>query len=324
MSRTILIFAEQRAATLKRSVFELIGLAQDLAAGGRVEVALLGQGTGALAEELARYGVQVHHCEDASLAQPHSDAYVAQLHALASELSPGAVLFTASAMGRDLAPRLAARLDAAFLAECLSLAGAGDGFEARKSMYGGKVFATLKTKGNASLVATIKPGAHAAASPAAGGAVRAVAVQPPAKVRAKVVAVHREETDTVDLQEADIVVSGGRGLKGPEHFHLVEELAKALGGAVGASRAIVDAGWVPHHYQVGQTGVTVSPKLYVAIGISGAIQHLAGMRSSGCIVAINKDAEAPIFKSADLGLVGDAFEILPLLTEGVRKAREGA
>jgi electron transfer flavoprotein alpha subunit len=324
MSRTIVVFAEQRAGTLKRSVLELIGLARDLAGEGAVEVALLGRGVSPLAEDLARYGARVHHFDDATLEHAHPESYVAQLHALYRQLEPQAFLFSASAMGRDLAPRLAARAQTAFLAECLELEAAGSDFEARKSMYGGKIFATIRTKGGGPLVATVKPGAHPAAEPAAGGSVQSAEVAAPAALRAKVVALHREERETVDIQEAEIIVSGGRGLKGPENFHLIESLAKAFGGAPGASRAVVDAGWVPHHYQVGQTGVTVSPKLYVAVGISGAIQHLAGMRTSGCIVAINKDAEAPIFKSADVGLVGDAFEILPLLTEEVTMAREGA
>lgn len=324
MSRTILVFAEQRAGTIKRSVLELIGLARDLAEGGAVEVALLGSGVAPLAQELAGYGVRVHHCDDSSLEHANAESYVAQIHAIDQQLQPQAILLSASAMGRDLAPRLAARSKTAFLAECLQLRAAASQFEARKSMYGGKIFATVKSKAGARLVATVKPGAHPPAESAGGGSVQSVSVQPAPALRAQVVALHREERETVDLQEADIVVSGGRGLKGPENFHLVESLAKAFGGAVGASRAVVDAGWVPHHYQVGQTGVTVSPKLYVAVGISGAIQHLAGMRTARCIVAINKDSEAPILKSADIGVIGDAFEILPLLTESVRKAREGA
>jgi len=322
MSQTILVFAEQRGGTVKRSVLELIGLARDLSEGGAVEVALLGSGVAGLAEELSRYGARVHLADDAALEHADAGAYVAQLHALVQELQPRAILFSASAMGRDLAPRLAARSKTAFFAECLQLKAAGSEFEARKSMYGGKIFATVRTKGGAALVATVKPGAHPVAEPVQ-GSVRTVAVSVPGASRSKVVAIHREEKDTVDLQEADIVVSGGRGLKGPENFHLVESLARALGGAVGASRAVVDAGWVPHHYQVGQTGVTVSPKLYVAVGISGAIQHLAGMRTSRAIIAINKDPEAPILKTADIGVVGDAFEILPLLTEAVKKAKEG-
>ena len=321
MARKVLVFGEQRGGALKKSVLEIIGLAQTLAEGGSVDVVVPGAGVGAVAEAYAATGATVHAADDISLAQPSPEAYVAQIAAAVQAVQPDVVLFTASAMGRDLAPRLAARMGAAFVSECVALESKGDALAARKSMYGGKVFATVESKTGAKLVATVKPGAHKAAESAGGGKVEAMAVAAPAQVRAKVTTVQQQATDRPDLQEADIVVAGGRGLKEAQHFHLIEEVAASLGAAVGASRAIVDAGWVPHHYQVGQTGITVSPKLYIAIGISGAIQHLAGMRQSGCIVAINKDSEAPIFKVADYGIVGDAFEIAPLLAAELEKAR---
>lgn len=320
MARKVLVFAEQRGGVLRKSVLEGIGLARNIAAGGSVDVVLLGSGVGAVAEACAATGASVRVCDDPSLAQPSPEAYVAQIAAAARAVSAEVVLFTATAMGRDLAPRVAARLGAGFLSECLALAPQGDVLVARKSMYGGKVFATVETKSGAPIVATVKPGAHPPAEPAGGGQVAALPLES-TPLRATVTAVQQQATDRPDLQEAEIIVSGGRGLKEAEHFRLVEEVASALGAAVGASRAIVDAGWVPHHYQVGQTGTSVSPKLYIAIGISGAIQHLAGMRQSGCIVAINKDPEAPIFKVADYGIVGDAFEIAPLLAAEFAKAR---
>ncbi|MCC7144418.1 MAG: electron transfer flavoprotein subunit alpha/FixB family protein [Candidatus Eisenbacteria bacterium] len=334
----ILVFAEQREGKLKRSVLECLALARAVGAGAPVHAVLLGGGTAsaalpAIASELGRHGASmVHLSDDASLAEPQAEGCVAQLAAACAAVGPELVLFSASAMGRDLAPRLAARLGAPFVSECLAFARSDGGYTARKAMYGGKVFANLEVAaadGGAPVVATIKPGAHSTSGAVeASGAPAAEDVTPLAvvatEVRARVTAVTQSGAAGVDLQEADIVVSGGRGLKGPEHFPLVEALAASLGAAVGASRAIVDAGWVPHHYQVGQTGVSVNPKLYIACGISGAIQHLAGMRSSGCIVAINKDPEAPIFKAADYGLVGDLFEILPLLTEEVRKVKESS
>lgn len=324
MSGPILIFAEQRLGVPRRSVFELAGLAQEIAGGEAVYAVLLGQGVRSLAADLEQAGLRVRVSDDPSLEHPHAERYVALLSDAVRSTQARLVLFPATAMGRDLAPRLAARLGTAYIAECLSLAAQGDGFRAHKSMYGGKVFASQESKGDRVLVATVKPGAHAPSGMKSGGSTEVIPVPTFPDLRAKIVAIHREERDMVDLQEAEIIVSGGRGLKGPENFVLVENLARALGAAVGASRAIVDAGWVPHHYQVGQTGVTVNPKVYIACGISGAIQHLAGMRSSRCIVAINKDAEAPIFKVADFGVVGDVFEILPRLTEEVRKAKEGA
>lgn len=320
MAGTILVFAEQRDGKLKKSVLEAMGLARDLADGGQVVALVVGDGIGPVAADVARHGAdRVLACEDPSLALASSDYLAPVIAAIRSE-KPDLVIFPASALGRDLAPSLAARGGHPLLTECLGLVRVGDGFEATKSMYGGKVIATWRTAA-APTIATVRPGVHAAAPAGASGAVETMTppVASPGRVRVKRVV--QATGEMVDLQEADVVVAGGRGLQEMKNFGLIEELARALGGAVGASRAVVDAGWIEHHHQVGQTGVTVRPKLYIAAGISGAIQHLAGMRSSGCIVAINKDAEAPIFKAAQYGIVGDLFEVLPLLTAEIRRVR---
>lgn len=322
MAGPILVFAEQREGMLKKSVLETIGLALELAGGGSsVHALVIGKGVGSVAESVRRLGVgKVWVADDASLEFAAPEAYTRVAHAACEKIHPGLILFTASAMGRDLAPRLAAREGFALLTECLSLTAAEGGYESKKSMLGGKVVGTLRS--SEGTVATVRPGAHAPAPDSTAQAeIENLSVDSAGQLRARITEVVRSAGETVDLQEAEIVVSGGRGLKGPENFNLIEDLARALGGAVGASRAVVDAGWIDHHHQVGQTGVTVAPKLYVACGISGAIQHLAGMRTAGCIVAVNKDPDAPIFKVADYGIVGDLFEVLPILTEEVKKIR---
>jgi electron transfer flavoprotein alpha subunit len=320
MAGTILVFAEQREGKLKKSVLEALGLARDLAAGGQVVALVVGEGIGSIAGDVARHGVdRVLACDDPSLALASSD-YLTPLIAAIQSQKPDLVIFPASAMGRDLAPSLAARGGYPLLTECLGLVRVGNGFEATKSMYGGKVIATWRTVATPT-VATVRPGVHPAVPAGDAGGVESMTPVAGSPGRVCVKRVIQASGETVDLQEADVVVAGGRGLQGMKNFGLIEDLARAAGGAVGASRAVVDAGWIEHHHQVGQTGVTVRPKLYVAAGISGAIQHLAGMRSSGCIVAINKDAEAPIFKVAQYGIVGDLFEVLPLLTAEIRRAR---
>jgi electron transfer flavoprotein alpha subunit len=317
----VLVFAEQREGKLKKSVLETIALARELSS-GEVHAVVIGRDVRPVATDVASLRVDAVWMADApSLEFADPQSYTAVLKAACAKVEPDAVLFTASAMGRDLAPSLAATGDYALLSECLSLEKADGAWRARKSMYGGKTVATLRAL-SPRVIATVRPGAHAPAVRGdAKAEIRELALPETAPLRARIQQILRSAGEMVDLQEAEIVVSGGRGLKGPENFKLIEDLARALGGAVGASRAVVDAGWIEHQHQVGQTGVTVSPKLYVACGISGAIQHLAGMRTAGCIVAINKDPDAPIFKAADYGIVGDLFEVLPVLTEEVRKAK---
>jgi electron transfer flavoprotein alpha subunit len=235
-----------------------------------------------------------------------------------------AVLMSASQQGRDLAPRVAAKLGAPIASDVVSVDAQGDSLVVRKPAYAGKVIATMAVSGSPAVV-TLRPGQIAPAANARAG--RVESAQPAADPSASRVVVKelvQQSKGRPDLGEAPVIVAGGRGLKASENFKLVEELADAFGNAaVGATRAVTDEGWRPHSDQIGQTGRSVSPELYVAVGISGAIQHIAGMRTSKTIVAINKDKEAPIFKVADYGIVGDVFEVVPALTQAVRQARQG-
>jgi electron transfer flavoprotein alpha subunit len=320
----VLVYAEQHDGALKKAALESLGEGARLAKalGIPLVACTAGPGAAAAAAAAAKRGPsRVLSIESDVLARYTSAGYGRALAAAAKAVDAGWVLLAATAQGKDLGPSAAARMKASPVADCTGWEVAGGGVRWRRPVYAGKAFATIETAA-APVVATLRPNAFEPAPEGGAGAVESfdpgVASSDIAVVLQEVLAAAAKR---VDLTEADIVVSGGRGLKGPEHFHLVEGLAAALGGVVGASRAVVDAGWRPHAEQVGQTGKTVAPKLYVALGISGAIQHLAGMSSSRCIVAINKDAEAPIFKVADYGLVGDVFEIVPALTQAVLKAK---
>jgi electron transfer flavoprotein alpha subunit len=321
----ILTYSEHRDGKLRRAALEAVSEARRLAGalGGTVESVLAGSGVAGLAAELASYGAdRVHVFDQADLA-----AYATEIHARAcaqviGQVKPWAVLVPFTAQGRDLAPRVAARVGAGLVSDCVSLSVKDGRLEARRPMYAGKAYATVRWEGEPQM-ATLRPNVFPLGKPEAGRQGETVSATVDATARARVKEVKATASGKVELTEAQIIVSGGRGLKGPENFHLVESLASALGAAVGASRAVVDAGWVDHQYQVGQTGKTVSPTLYVACGISGAIQHLAGMSSSKIIVAINKDADAPIFKVANYGIVGDVFELLPKLAEAA-KAHQAA
>jgi electron transfer flavoprotein alpha subunit len=316
MRNNVLVIAEQRGGVLKKVSFEMLGTGHELAAalGGKVEAALLGSKLDGLADSLAQYGAtRVYVADDDSLASYSSEGYANTLAALIDRVEPGVVLVGATAMGRDLAPRLAAQLGVGLASDCIALELDGGRLLATRPIFAGKALAKVKLNGDPQ-VATVRANVLPAREPDAG---RTAIIEPVSiatgDVRAKVIDIVGAGEGEVDVAEADIIVSGGRGVAGPEGFAPVRSLAQTLGAAVGASRAAVDAGWIEHAHQVGQTGKTVTPNLYVACGISGAIQHLAGMKTSKAIVAVNKDPEAPIFKVADYGIVGDLFEVVPLL-----------
>jgi electron transfer flavoprotein alpha subunit len=322
---SVLVFVEQRDGQLRSVSREALGEASRLAAtlGGPVVgvcCAASDPGVAALGEAGAE---QVHLATHAEFGRYDGAGYAAAVAAAVKAVNPAAVLFSASSIGKDLAPRVAARLGAGLASDCVALSADGGRLVATRPVFAGKAMQKVGfSKGPAIL--SLRPKAFATAEPRPGqlAAVHPLAFEWDASApRARVTGTTGGSGGKADLTEAEVVVSGGRGLKAPEHFALIESLADALGATVGASRAVVDAGWRPHGDQVGQTGKTVSPKLYFAIGISGAIQHLAGMSSSRCIVAVNKDPEAPIFKVADYGIVGDLFEVLPALTEAVKKAK---
>ncbi|MFW5947448.1 MAG: electron transfer flavoprotein subunit alpha/FixB family protein [Gemmatimonadota bacterium] len=321
----VLAVVEQRDGALKSVSSEVVTAARKVADGLGGEVVALvvgGPGIGEAAGSLGTWGAdRVLAVEHDDLASYHPEGYAG---AIAEQASGDwfAVLFPATSAGRDLAPRVAAKLNVPLATEVTGLEVDDDELVITRPMYSGKVFATL-TLDVTPKVASLRSNTFLPEENPKAGAVETVTPEvDPGAWKVKVREVRAAGGDRPDVAEATKVVAGGRGLKGPENWALLEELADALGDGtgLGASRAVVDAGWRPHGEQVGQTGKIVSPQLYIAVGISGAIQHLAGMRTAGTIVAINKDPDAPIFKVADYGVVGDAFEVVPALTEAIRAA----
>ena len=322
----VLAVTEQRGGALRKVSREAVWAARQLAdgLGGTVDALVLGApGIDVAAADLGGAGAdRVLVAADAAFASYAPDGYAATAAEVAKRGGYAAVVVPATATGKDLAPRIAAKLDAPLASDVTGLGVDGGKVTATRPVYAGKAIQTVVIEAPLGVLSP-RPNTFVVGAAGKAGKVEPVGAAS-VTVRVVVKEVKAPEQGALDVAEAEIVVAGGRGLKGPEHFHLIEELAKAFGAAaVGASRAVVDAGWRPHAEQVGQTGKTVSPTLYVAVGISGAIQHLAGMRTAKTIVAINKDKDAPIFKAADYGIVGDLFEILPRLTEEVRKARSG-
>jgi electron transfer flavoprotein alpha subunit len=313
---TIVVFVEQTGGSVRHASLEALGAAAST--GQRVVAALGGPGADAAAPGLGRFGAAKAHVFAGG--KSHSpDRTAADLAGVVRAESAQAFLAAATSTGKDVLPRVAAHLDCVPLGDCTALQWTPEGPEVQRPVLAGKAVATVRSTAPV-FCASLRPNVFAAVERA--GEVEVVQARGAAEAKAEVVEVSQKAAGKLDVKEAPIVVSGGRGLKAPEHFKLLEELAAAFGtAAVGASRAVVDAGWRPHAEQVGQTGKTVAPQLYVAVGISGAIQHLAGMRTSKVIVAINKDADAPIFKIADYGIVGDAFEVVPALTAAVKAAR---
>ncbi|NJD23057.1 MAG: electron transfer flavoprotein subunit alpha/FixB family protein [Melioribacter sp.] len=321
MANKILVFIEQRNGKIKKSSLEAIKAASDMAQklSGSVEAISIGNEIENL-ENVGGFGAgKVIHFKNADLENYSPSAYADIIAKYSSENSIDIFFFAASSMGKDLAPRVAVKTDSGLAMDCISLNCEANNVVATRPIYAGKALIDVKLASPKKVFA-LRPNVFNSGAPTDKKAeVSTVNVGTP-NLSVKVIDIKKSE-GKIDVAEADIIVSGGRGMKGPEHFKLVEDLAEVLGAASGASRAVVDAGWRPHSEQVGQTGKTVSPSLYVALGISGAIQHLAGMRSSKYIVAINKDKDAPIFQVADYGIAGDVFEVVPAMIEEIKKIK---
>jgi len=325
MPKGIWIYIEQRNGQIRKVSLELLSEGRKLAdqTGEPLVGVVLGENVAGLAEQIAGYGAdKVIIAEDAKLTDYTTGAYTSVLNQLIRKEEPQAVLLGNTAIGKDLAPRLAQRIGVGLASDCTGIEVDPEKFFTfKRPIYAGKAFAFVGTESRP-VLATIRPNTFPVAQPDASRQAEVVKAEvgiDPADLRAIVKEVAIAASKRPELTEANIIVSGGRGMKGPENYVILEELADVIGAAVGASRAAVDAGWREHKYQVGQTGKTVSPTLYIACGISGAIQHLAGMGSSKVIVAINKDPEANIFNVADYGIVGDLFEVVPLLTQEFKK-----
>ncbi len=318
MAHNILVWIESFKGQAVPASHECLGEAKKLASGGQVTAAVFGENALALANEAITFGAnRAIVCEDATLVEYRAEPYIALLAKVASDLQPDVIMMAASTRGRDVSSGLAVDLEAGAVADCIALEEQGDQLIATRPVYAGKLLSHVVVK-KAPVIVTTRSRAFPMPEVVAGqtGEVTTVApVLSEDQIATKPISFAVEGEGEVSLNDARIIVSGGRGVGGPEGFAPIVELAKTLGAAVGASRAAVDAGWIPYAHQVGQTGKTVAPDLYIANGISGAIQHQAGMRTAKVIVAVNKDPEAPIFKLARYGVVGDLFQIVPALNE---------
>jgi electron transfer flavoprotein alpha subunit len=325
MAQGIWIVAEQREGELRKISYELVSEGRRLAdqLGQPLTALLLGSNIKEKSSELAKYGAdKVIVADDERLATYTTDAYAAVIAELAQAHEPAIILLGASVQGKDLSGRLAARLGVGVAQDCVEFSIDGGTLVAKRPIYAGKAYAAVTYTDSVPQIATARPNVLELNEPDASRSAEVVDATfslDDSQLKTKVVEFQQEAGGKIDLTEAERIVSGGRGMKGPENYNILEELADLIEATVGASRSAVDAGWRPHADQVGQTGKVVSPNLYIACGISGAIQHLAGMSTSKVIVAINKDPEAPIFQKADYGVVGDLFDVVPALTEQIRK-----
>ncbi|MBC7370461.1 MAG: electron transfer flavoprotein subunit alpha/FixB family protein [Bdellovibrionaceae bacterium] len=315
----ILVFAEHKNGALKRGAMELLQAAQK--SGNTVVGFAFGTGADAAAVEMGHHGAsEVHIVKDSSLDAYNPEIFAAAMAMVIEKVQPQIILSSATSAAKDIFPKMAARLKTGIVSDCTELTISGDNVTAKKPMYSGKAFATASFENSPIKIVLMRANqlpVNAADASKSATVTEHTLAKPDLKTLIKEIV--KGTSEKLDLTEANIVVSGGRGLKEAGNFKLLNDLAEVLGATVGASRAVVDAGWVPHGMQVGQTGKTVAPTLYIAIGVSGAIQHLAGMSGSKVIVAINNDPGAPIFQKATYGIVGDLFEIIPKLTEEFKK-----
>lgn len=325
MAKNILVVAEHAQGQLKKSSHELLTVARQLAAtsNGQVAAFVFGAGAAATAAELAAWGASAVYTAESVFEKSSSLHLVRLLAEAAGQEQAGAVLFSTGSLARDVAGRLSMRLGGTLASDCTALSFASGAFALTRPILAGRVRESSTYTDLAPLVATLRPNAFSIEKPAAAGTGKVSAMTTaatPEDLRTLVVDTAKSGGTRPELAEARIIVSGGRSLGSAENFKIIYDLADALGAAPGASRAAVDAGYAPHSMQVGQTGKTVNPVLYIAVGISGAIQHLAGMRTSKYIVAINKDANAPILKIADYAIIGDLFQVVPALAAEFRNA----
>ncbi|MBR1781525.1 MAG: electron transfer flavoprotein subunit alpha/FixB family protein [Oscillospiraceae bacterium] len=328
-NKNLWVVVETEEGAAKTVGFELLSVGRTLAdkLGQALVAVVLGKNVRTVANQAVAYGAdQVLLVEGDEYDTYNTDAATYAVVALIRKYRPAIVLYGATANGRDLAPRVACQLETGLTADCTELdieAETGNLVSTRPT-FGGNLMATILCPDHRPQMSTVRPGVFkkAAPDPSRTGEIVAEDIHiAPEQIRVRLVDRIREVAEAVNLEEAEIIVSGGRGLKSGENFAMLRELADLLGGTVGASRAAVDAGWIPHAHQVGQTGKNVAPKLYLAVGISGAIQHLAGMSGSDTVVAINRDPNAPIFGVADYAVVGDLFEVVPALIEEIKKQR---
>ncbi|MDH5265859.1 MAG: electron transfer flavoprotein subunit alpha/FixB family protein [Myxococcales bacterium] len=322
---SVLIVAEIQNGRIREASYELASVAQRVgsASGRSVHSLVAGSGVESLAAEFAkRGGGTVHTADHELLANYNAEAHATAIKAAVEASGADLILLSNTPSGWDVAPRIAAALEAGFVSDCFDVTVEDGSLAFKRRVFNGKLNAHFSANSE-KVVATVQPGAVKPFEGTTDGALQPLSIAIDAgALRSRFVEVKQAEAKGVDLSKADIIVSGGRGVGAPEKFEeVIKPLAEALGGAMGASRPVVDAGWLPHAYQVGSSGQVVSPKLYVAAGISGAIQHLVGMKSSNFIIAINKDADAPIFEVANVGVVGDLLEIVPALTAAVRSAK---
>lgn len=316
----ILVFAEQCAGRFRKATYEAVSEGRRLAdrTDDRLFVSLMGSQISGLTEEITRYGPdELLLTDDSNLSLYNTEMYAACLSAAIKEIQPNLVIFAHTAMGKDLAPRVAERVGAGLASDCIAMELSGQEIYFIRPMYSGKVFAKMKILTPIKM-ATLRPNNFPIEESNGRAQIKAFTPEIPIP-RAKVKKVNLQDSERPELTEAEIIVSGGRGLRKAEGFQIIEQLADTLGAAVGASRAAVDAGWLEHQHQVGQTGKVVTPNVYIACGISGAVQHLAGMGSSKYIVAINSDPEANIMRIADIAIEGDLYEIIPELIKQLQE-----
>ncbi len=325
MTGAVWVYAEHQDGRIRKTTLEVLGAGRKLAEGLGVQVIalLLGSGVDDLVQEVATYADTVYQWDDPLLEQYNSDVYLQVIAYQAEKENPQIILAGATSLSRDLFPRLAGRLQTGIAVDCLGLELGGDGLLiVRRPLFGGKALADVVCRHGRPQMALTRPNTFPLPDQREGGRGEVISLDlhvDLTQVRLKVLEVVRAATKRLDLTEAEVIVTGGTGMKGAENFRLLDDLADVLGATVGATRGVVDSGWRSHDDQVGKSGKTVSPTLYFAVGLSGAIHHVMGMDTSKVVVAINKDPQAPIFQYADYGVLGDLFEVLPLLTEAFRQ-----